>query len=153
MFHLFRICSTEVDTPLYPAIIQIYFHHLLLWFRMTKHGSRKDNPNHHSTKRSAELATNIGNLSNIISTKFEELSKELLNKVSSIVNRVKLLEKRKNGKDRIWEKIGEIASEVQSEVTLIREEIQEQTRRLHKVLNIIMMGVPETKTSTQRQRW
>lgn len=119
---------------------------------MTKHGSRKDNPNHHSTKRSAELATNIGNLSNIISTKFEELSKELLNKVSSIVNRVKLLEKRKNGKDRIWEKIGEIASEVQSEVTLIREEIQEQTRRLHKVLNIIMMGVPETKTSTQRQR-
>ncbi|OXA43193.1 hypothetical protein Fcan01_22044 [Folsomia candida] len=110
----------------------------------TQHSPRKDESHDTSamTNSSAELATNFTNLSNIISNKFEDLSKELLNKVGSIVDRVTILEKRQ---DRIEKKIDEVAPDVHSEIAQVREEMQEQTRRIHKVLNIVMMGVPETK--------
>lgn len=73
--------------------------------------------------------------------KFSSLSSDFLLKIGCIVDKCVLLEKRQ---DKIEEKIDTVASDLQSEISAVREEIKVQSRRMHKIMNIVMMGVPET---------
>ncbi|OXA60522.1 hypothetical protein Fcan01_05536 [Folsomia candida] len=73
--------------------------------------------------------------------KFSTLSSDFLAKISGIVDKCALLEQRQ---DKIEERIDTVASDLQCEITAVREEIKEQSRRMHKIMNIVLMGVPET---------
>lgn len=77
-----------------------------------------------------------------MNTKFSTLASDFMCKISSIVDKVADLEKRQ---DKIESRIDTVANEMHVEIATVREEIHEQSRRMHKIMNIVMMGVPESE--------
>jgi outer membrane murein-binding lipoprotein Lpp len=91
----------------------------------------------------AQLQRNvtIGDLQKIVSAAVYEIKESLGGKIDNLVVKVQQLESRQ---DNLEQSVKELESNVHGELVAVREEIFEQKRRIMKMTNIVLMGVPES---------
>ncbi|OXA39909.1 hypothetical protein Fcan01_25217 [Folsomia candida] len=82
----------------------------------------------------------------VLDKKFDEFQGLVIGEMRKLVDKVTHIEKRQ---DDLEEKVELLTAGIHNEFSAVREEIPEQRRRIIRMSNIVMMGVPETSAGLQ----
>lgn len=84
-----------------------------------------------------------------VAANFSSLSSGVLAEMQRIVDKVSILEKRQ---DSLEERVNNLDGQVWNEVQALREEIKEERRKIIRLPNIVLMGVPESQEGLEKAK-